>query len=274
MSLWEDLGPDGSEGTIADGSGLNNRLLLTLSEIKPRGRASGLGDHQNPWHLMRMRLGYGKQPRRFGRVVQAAFAAFRGRPKETSVVESLSDEQLLLAYRGGDEEAATALFERYYQRLLGLIRRQSGWRLKQAEGSMDVAQSVLRSFFGQLRQQRIEVGEDQSLWPLLVTITLNKVRNRGKFWQRARRDPARIQPLDGDRDPLESGPSPSDVAALGDLVERLLEPFSDRRRRIIELILAGHPVRQIAADVGATERTVFNTRMAAAKILEQVLSEE
>jgi DNA-directed RNA polymerase specialized sigma24 family protein len=190
------------------------------------------------------------------------------------VVESLSDEQLLSAYRGGDEEAATALFERYYQRLLILIRRQSGWRLKQAEGSMDVAQSVLRSFFGQLRQARIEVGEDQSLWPLLVTITLNKVRNRGKFWQRARRDPARAQPLDGDRDPLESGPSPADVAALGDLVERLLEPFSDRRRRIIELILAGQPVRQIAADVGATERTVFNTRMAAAKILEQVLSEE
>ena len=39
---------------------------------------------------------------------------------------------------------------------------------------MDVAQSVLRSFFGQLRKQRIEVGEDQSLWPLLVTITLKR----------------------------------------------------------------------------------------------------
>ncbi len=188
------------------------------------------------------------------------------------MVESVSDEQLLGAYRGGDEAAATALFERYYKRLLELIRRQSGWRLKQAEGSMDVAQSVLRSFFGQLRQDRIAVGEDESLWPLLVTIALNKVRNRGKFWQRARRDPARAQPLETGRDPLESGPMPDDVAALGDLVERLLEPFSDRRRRIIELILAGQPVRQIAADVGATERTVFNTRMAAAKILEQVLA--
>ncbi len=189
------------------------------------------------------------------------------------MAESYTDEQLLAAYRAGDQEAATALFERYYKRLLDLIRRQSGWRLKQAEGSMDVAQSVLRSFFGQLRQERVAVGIDESLWPLLVTIALNKVRNRGKFWQRARRDPGRVQPLDVQHDPLETGPSPDDVAALGDLVERLLEPFSDRRRRIIELILAGQPVRQIATDVGATERTVFNTRMAAAKILEQVLAD-
>ncbi|HEV2971653.1 MAG TPA: ECF-type sigma factor [Pirellulales bacterium] len=190
------------------------------------------------------------------------------------MLEPLTDEQLLSAYRAGDDEAATALFERYYQRLLSLIRRQAGWRLKQAEGSMDVAQSVLRSFFGQLRKQQVAVGDDASLWPLLVTITLNKVRNRGKFWQRARRDPSRAQPLDSERDPLESGPSPDDVVALGDLVEQLLEPFSDRRRRIIELILAGQPVREIAAEVGATERTVFNTRLAAARILEQVLGEE
>jgi DNA-directed RNA polymerase specialized sigma24 family protein len=190
------------------------------------------------------------------------------------VGELHTDEQLLAAYRAGDEEAATALFERYYKRLLDLIRRQSGWRLKQAEGSMDVAQSVLRSFFGQLRQERVAVGAEESLWPLLVTIALNKVRNRGRFWQRARRDPSRVLPLDPQREPLEAGPSPDDVAALGDLVERLLEPFSDRRRKIIELILAGMPVRQIASDVGATERTVFNTRMAAAKILEQVLADE
>ncbi len=186
--------------------------------------------------------------------------------------ESASDEALVAAYRAGDEQAAAELHSRYYARLIELIRRRQGWRLKQVEGSTDVAQSVLQSFFTLLRDQQVRVGADDSFWPLLVTITLNKVRNRGKFWQRQRRDPVRQVPLEGGADPLELGPSPEDAAILQELVEQLLAPFSQRRRRIIELILEGHPVAAIAADTGATERTVYNTRQAAAKILAQVLA--
>jgi DNA-directed RNA polymerase specialized sigma24 family protein len=188
--------------------------------------------------------------------------------------DSPRDDALATAYRHGDEDAAAALFERYYLRLLELVRRQRGWRLRDVEGTADVAQSVLQSFFCLLRANRIEVGPDDSLWPLLVTITLNKMRNRGKFWQRERRDPSRQVPLDEQLDPLESGPSPQDAAVLSELVERLLAPFSDRRRRIVELILEGHPVHSIAGEVGTTERTIYNTRRAVAKILEQVLTRE
>src|SRR5947207_8697176 len=98
-------------------------------------------------------------------------------------MNSALDQQLISAYRQGDEAAASALFERYYLRLLELIRRQLGWKLREVEGSTDVAQSVLKSFFSQIRQNRVEIGPDNSLWPLLVTIALNKLRNRGKFWQ-------------------------------------------------------------------------------------------
>ena len=182
------------------------------------------------------------------------------------------DQKLIAAYRQGDEAAATELLEKYYVRLLELIRRQLGWKLRDLEGSTDVAQSVFRSFFSQVRENRVQIAPDNSLWPLLVTIALNKVRNLGKYWQREKRDPGRQVRLEGQDDPLENGPSPQDVAAVKELVDRLLEPFSPRRRRIIELILEGEAVGQIAQQVGATERTVYNTRRAAAKILEQVLA--
>ena len=181
------------------------------------------------------------------------------------------DQQLIAAYQRGDEAAASELFERYYIRLLDLIRGQLGWKLREVEGSTDVAQSVLRSFFCQIRQDKVEVTPDNSLWPLLATIALNKVRNRGKFWRRERRDPSRQTPLGAGPDPLESGPSPEDLATVKELVDQLLEPFSERRRQIIKLILEGHGVSEIAREVGTTERTVYSTRLAAGKILEQVL---
>jgi FixJ family two-component response regulator len=53
-----------------------------------------------------------------------------------------------------------------------------------------------------------------------------------------------------------------------------MAPFSDRRRRILDGILGGQPVGKIATDVGCSERTVFSTRQAAAKILERVLTAE
>jgi RNA polymerase sigma factor (sigma-70 family) len=189
------------------------------------------------------------------------------------VTQPIPDQQLISAYRQGNQDAATALFERYYARLLELIRRQLGWQLKEVEGSTDVAQSVLRSFFSQIGGERVQLGPSDSLWPLLVTIALNKVRNLGKYWQREKRDLSRQVALEADNsDPLERGPSPQDAAAVKELVDQLLAPFSERRRKIIELILEGESVGDIASKVGTTERTVYSTRRAAGQILEQVLA--
>lgn len=188
------------------------------------------------------------------------------------MTQPIPDQQLISAYRQGNQDAATALFERYYARLLELIRRQLGWQLKEVEGSTDVAQSVLRSFFSQIGGERVQLGPSDSLWPLLVTIALNKVRNLGKYWQREKRNLNRQVALEGDYDPLERGPSPQDAAAVKELVDQLLAPFSERRRKIIELILEGESVGDIASKVGTTERTVYSTRRAAGQILEQVLA--
>lgn len=190
--------------------------------------------------------------------------------------EPLRDEELLAAYRAGDEDAASVLFERYYVRLIELIRRQMGWQLVDLDSSADVAQSALQSFFAQLQESQVQVNSGDDLWPLLVTITLNKVRNRVKFWGRQKRDPSRQLRLTEGLDPLEHGPSPEDTAVIKELIERLLGRFSERprRHRIVQLLLEGFSVSEIASEVGTTERTIYNTRVAAAKILEQLLTPE
>ncbi len=183
------------------------------------------------------------------------------------------DQELVSGFRSGDEDAAEALFERYYVRLIELIRRQLGWRLREVEGSTDIAQSVLQSFFSRVRGNQVHFGPDDSLWPFLVTITLNKIRNRAKYWQREKRDVSRQVALADHHDPLQRDPSPQDATVLKELIEQLLEPFPQRRRTIIKLILEGHAVRDIAQQVGTTERTIYNTRQAAARILEQLVNQ-
>lgn len=185
-----------------------------------------------------------------------------------------SDQSLLSAYRAGDEAAAQKLFDRYYARLTRLARREMSARLRAVEGSSDLVQSALRSFFWRGREDQIEVDPGGTLWPVLVRITLNKIRNRAKFWARQRRDAGREQPLGEGNDPLERDPSPEDAAMLHELVGQLLQPFPERRRRIVQMILEGYGVKEIADQLGTTERTVYNTRQAACQILDQIRDQD
>jgi RNA polymerase sigma factor (sigma-70 family) len=185
-----------------------------------------------------------------------------------------SDRELIVAYRAGDPQAATQLFDRYHSRLITLIRSQRGPLLKSVEESTDIAQSTLSRLFIQLQEKSEPVEPTHDLWPLLATIAINKIRNRGKFWQRERRDAVRIGLLDDSMDPLEHGPTPEDTALVDEIIEKLLAEFSERRQQIIKLILEGRMVREIAAEVEVSERTIFETRRAAAMVLAGIMAAE
>ena len=187
--------------------------------------------------------------------------------------EPLADDALLEAYRQGNEAAAEVLFQRYYVRLVNLTRSQMGGMLCHLEDSADVAQSVFQSVFMRGRAHQIELGPQDNLWPLLVTITVNKIRNRVKYWTRQRRDRRRHIPLE-DRDPLETGPTPEDALRLQELIAELREPFGQRRQAAIDGLLNGLSVAEIAAQTGMAERTVYKTRQAVKEILERLAAEE
>ncbi len=55
--------------------------------------------------------------------------------------------ELLEQFLAGQGEAATAIFERYVERLLALARTRLGARLRRRVDPEDVVQSAYRSFF-------------------------------------------------------------------------------------------------------------------------------
>ena len=182
-----------------------------------------------------------------------------------------TDGQLINAHRQGDQAASAELWLRYYPRLIGLVKKEMGMALQEVEDPSDVVQSVFESVFIRGRAGTLRVDTQGHLWPLLAVITLNKIRNRARYWGRQQRNRELTVPLDG-HDPLQRGPRPEDAAHLQELVEQLLGPFSARRRETIKYLLEDVPLDEIAKRVGSSMRTIFRTRDAAMEILAEILA--
>lgn len=185
-----------------------------------------------------------------------------------------TDHDLLAALQSGDDAAAERIFCRYYERLIGLVSQNYSNRVARTESDSDVVQSVFRSFFRRGAAQEFRIADDGSLWPILVTIALNKIRNRAKFWSRKKRDIRRTAGIEELSGILSREPSPEEAAVLQEVITDLLGRFSERRRRILELLLEGCSLTEVMETLGTTRFTVAGTRKAAAEVLEQVLGAE
>lgn len=189
------------------------------------------------------------------------------------MADERADRELLLAYRNGDERAAEALFTRYYELLVATTRKSLSLGLANVEAPSDIVQSVFRSVFRESRDNSIQIDPGDTLWPLLAKTAINKVRSRARHWQRQRRDFRRNVDPDDTFTPLERGPSSEDIVATTELVASLLKEFSPTRRSILEMVLQGYKGCEIAEQLKVSERTVYNTRKAAAESLERLNKE-
>ena len=128
--------------------------------------------------------------------------------------------RLIESLRSGspdDDEAVRHLWERYLPRLLLLACRHLDRRIRAPHDEEDVAQSMGRTFFRQLRRGDFDLADRDHLWALLVTITLHKARNAADRHFAALRDVRRERPLplsDANRsDALITGVRPRDPRA-------------------------------------------------------------
>jgi RNA polymerase sigma-70 factor (ECF subfamily) len=171
------------------------------------------------------------------------------------------DKSLLDGCRAGSETAARELFDRYVERLMLLARRRIGSRMAARIDPEDVVQSVFRTFFCRLKEDRFQIGGEDDLCKLLVRITVHKTLRQVAFHRAAKRDPAQeaghgVQAGEMLLQVMDEEPSAETVVAFLDQFEHLLDQLAPADRRILELRFQGHSTEDIARELGLYDRKI------------------
>jgi RNA polymerase sigma factor (sigma-70 family) len=163
------------------------------------------------------------------------------------------------------DEAARRIWDHYFRELLELARRHLSGRVRARVDEEDVLQSVYQSVCRRQQQGAFDLSGRDDFWKLLVTITLRKARSAARWHTREKRDVRREEGVGPSDDELEAlaarqpalGPTPEEAAAFAEAFRRRLELLPDPALRDIALRkLEGHGNREIALQLGCTERTV------------------
>lgn len=177
----------------------------------------------------------------------------RVRPKILFVKTASVD--LLDHYQHGDERAASALFDRYVERLTHMVRQQLGPSMRQRLDPEDAVHSAYRSFFVRARDGQFAVQRSGELWKLLVTITLNKLRRQFAHHRAGKRAVQRDRPLAEFID-RSNVPSPLEALAAADELAAFLAKLNPLQRQVLQLRLQEQRWNEIAKTTGKPERTV------------------
>jgi RNA polymerase sigma factor (sigma-70 family) len=181
--------------------------------------------------------------------------------------------ELMRRVRAGDEDAAAELVRRYEPLVRREVRLQlEDRRLSRLFDSMDVCQSVLKSFFVRTAAGQYDLDTPQQLQGLLVTMARNKLASEVRRQQAQRRDNRRV--ADGAAEQLDAvaaaGPSPSEVVSGRELLERFRGALNPEERQLADLRGQGLPWDEVATRLGGTAQA---RRMQLARAIERVTRE-
>ena len=171
----------------------------------------------------------------------------------------------------GDPQAAKALWDEYYKRLVSLARRALGNFPRRAFDEEDVALSAMHSFLKEAKDGRLYRWKDsREVWALLRTIARRKAFAQKNHELRQKRGNGKVRgesafgQIDGSPSTAagiqrvsDAGPTPSQRIALAEKADQLLDVLEDESlRQVARLRLAGHNTQEIANMFGCCRRTV------------------
>lgn len=169
-----------------------------------------------------------------------------------------TDHTLLRRFQAGQQDAATALYVRYANRLQALAKKQTSQSLSPRFDPEDVVQSVFRTFFRRASEGCYEVPVGEELWQLFLVLALNKIRKLASFHRADKRDAGRTIATESSSD-LPAGISGEDANAYETMrmvVGELMSKLPPTQDKIIQLRIEGHEISEIAQLTKRSKRTV------------------
>jgi RNA polymerase sigma-70 factor (ECF subfamily) len=175
--------------------------------------------------------------------------------------------------RAGDQDAAAELVKLYEPEIRRAVRyRLADARLGTLLESMDICQSVLKSFFVRAAAGQYELKTPQQLLALLATMARNKLHSQARRHQTLSRDRRRAAPGGLDEEVLvDPGDSPSGEVDARDLLNEVRRRLTPDEQRLMDLRNQGHEWAAIAEQVGGSADSArVRLRRALDRIAEQL----
>jgi DNA-directed RNA polymerase specialized sigma24 family protein len=173
--------------------------------------------------------------------------------------------------KAGDRQAAQQLWDRYFQRLVGLARKKLRDAPRRVADEEDVALSAFDSFCRGAERGRFEQLQNRdNLWPLLVLITSRKAADQIQHQNRKKRGGGMVEgesvllgpkgdgkPQGGMAAVLGQEPTPAFAAQVAEEYQRLLDILEDAElQTIAQRKIEGYTNEEIATELDCVPRTV------------------
>ena len=156
-------------------------------------------------------------------------------------------------FPSGDDQAATRLWDLYFDRIVRLARKKLGVVAKPGYDEEDIALSAFKSLFRCVRRGRVQDDLDrEQLWKLLATITLRKVYDAIVYENRQKRSPKNGQVVDLSHQSvmqslISDEPQPAAQAQMEESFNELLDSLVHRDLQEIAIMkMEGYTNQEIA----------------------------
>lgn len=168
---------------------------------------------------------------------------------------SEESQRWIRGFRDNDDSAVADFWTRYEERLRRLAERNLSDRMKRRVDADDLVQSAFRTFLRRAGQDEFHLRDRQNLLSLLTTITLNKIRQKVRYFAAQKRGSDSDQYFETMADLGGNQPTPDEEAALRE-IEDLLKGLDEEQQQVVDLKLQNHTNEEIARQLQCSERTV------------------